>query len=211
MTIMFTDIEGSATLMESLGEQRWLELLGWHDGIVRQQTAILGGTVVMGQGDGFMLSIPAIGSAAACAMSVQRSLAPGWAGVKLPVRIGPHVGNAKAEGGDFFGSTVVVAARVANAAAGGEILVSQAVQEGLGGSFPLDGARSLSLKGMVGSHAAFPMIWQLTSRSPHRAELTRSSPGASARLQTCYFGPPTQIALKEIPRTKRADLVNASN
>lgn len=43
---------------------------------------------------------------------------------------------------------------------GGEILVSQAVQEGLGGAFPLDRARSLSLKGLAGHHAAFPMLWQ---------------------------------------------------
>ena len=160
VTIVFTDIEGSVSLKESLGEQSWLELLSWHNGIVQQQVTIFGGTVVKGQGDGFMLAFPAIGSAAACAVAIQRSLSSGWAGVPVLLRIGMHFGNAKAEGGDFFGRTVVVAARVANAAAGGEILVSQAVQEGLGGAFLLEGARSLLLKGLAGNHSAFPLIWR---------------------------------------------------
>ena len=78
VTIMFTDIEGSAALMESLGENRWLELIDWHDGVVRQQTLLFGGSVVKGQGDGFMLAFPATGSATACAMAVQRGLSMGW-------------------------------------------------------------------------------------------------------------------------------------
>ncbi len=160
ITIVFTDIEGSVALMESLGEQRWLELLNWHNGIVQQQIAVFGGSVVKTQGDGFMLAFPAIGAAAACAVSIQRSLSSPWEGVPVFVRMGMHYGNARAEGGDFFGRTVVVAARIANAAVGGEILVSQAVQEGLSGAFLLDGARSLSLKGLAGNHFAFPLIWR---------------------------------------------------
>lgn len=76
------------------------------------------------------------------------------------MRIGLHFGNATAEGGDFFGRTVVVAARLANAALGGEILVSQAVQEGLGGAFLLEGARSLAMKGLAGNHSTFPLVWR---------------------------------------------------
>jgi len=160
VTIVFTDIEGSTVLMESLGEQSWLELLGWHETAVRGQTALFGGAVVKGQGDGFMLAFLASGSATACAMAIQRALSAGWEGVPVPVRIGMHSGNAKEEGGDFFGRTVVIAARVSGAAMGGEILVSQAVQEGLGGAFPLGAARSLTLKGLVGHHTVFPVSWK---------------------------------------------------
>ncbi len=85
VTIVFTDIEGSTALMESLGEPRWLELLDWHDGVVRQQTGLFGGTVVKGQGDGFMLAFSAAGSAAACAVAIQRSLSSGWEGVPMAV------------------------------------------------------------------------------------------------------------------------------
>ena len=159
VTIMFTDIEGSTALMESLGEPAWLELLDWHDHTVKQQTALFGGTVVKGLGDGFMLAFPAIGSAAACAVAIQHAIGTGWAGVPVAVRIGMHAGNAKVEGGDFFGRTVVIAARVAGAAAGGEILTTQIVQQGLGGVFPLGPSRSLSLKGMADHHTVFPLHW----------------------------------------------------
>jgi len=160
VTIVFTDVEGSTELMESLGEECWLELLAWHDAAVRQQTAVFGGTVVKGQGDGFMLAFPAVGPAAACAVAIQRALSGGWAGLTVPVRIGIHNGNATAEGGDFFGRTVVVAARIASAAAGQEILVSQTVQEALGGAFTLGEVKSLSLKGLAGQHTALALAWR---------------------------------------------------
>lgn len=159
VTIMFTDLEGSTTLMESLGEDRWLELLEWHDAIVKQQTAVFGGTVVKGQGDGFMLAFPAAGSAAACAIAIQRSLGDGWAGVPVLARMGLHTGNAKAEGGDFFGRTVIVAARVSGMAGGGEILLSQSIQEELNGAFSLEGPRTLSLKGLSGLYTVFQLTW----------------------------------------------------
>ena len=160
VTITFTDLEDSTTLIESLGEDRWLDLLGWHDSVVKRQTDVFGGKVVKGQGDGFMLAFPAAGSAAACAIAVQRSMRDGWAGVPVRARMGLHCGNAKAEGGDFFGSTVVVAARVASAASGGEILLSQAVQESLNGAFPLEGPRALSLKGFSGIYSVFELTWK---------------------------------------------------
>ena len=160
VTIVFTDIEGSTALMETLGEERWLDLLDWHDQTVRQQTAVFGGSVVKSQGDGFMLAFPAAGSAAACSMAIQRALSTGWTGIRLPVRIGMHCGNAKAEAGDFFGRSVVIAARVANAADGDEILVSHEVQESLGGAFAFGGSRSLTLKGLAGHHTVFPVLWK---------------------------------------------------
>jgi class 3 adenylate cyclase len=159
VTIMFTDLEGSTALMESLGEERWLQLLEWHDFIVKEKTAVFGGTVVKGQGDGFMLAFPATGSAAACASAIQRTLSDGWSGVPVPARIGLHSGNAKTEGGDFFGRTVVVAARVSSVAGGGEILLTQTAQEDLGGAFPLSGPRSVALKGLSGVHTVFELFW----------------------------------------------------
>jgi hypothetical protein len=55
-----------------------------------------------------MLAFPAIGSAAACAVAIQHAIGTGWTGVPVAVRIGMHAGNAKVEGGDFFGRTVVI-------------------------------------------------------------------------------------------------------
>ncbi len=159
-TIVFTDVEGSTALMESLGEGRWLELLEWHDDVVRRQTALFGGTVVKNQGDGYMLAFPASGMAAACAVALQRALAPGWSDVAVPVRIGMHSGNAKTEGGDFFGRTVVVAARVGAAAAAGEILVTQPVHDDIDASFTFSTARSEVLRGLAGEYEVFALDWR---------------------------------------------------
>ncbi|MFY9782786.1 MAG: adenylate/guanylate cyclase domain-containing protein [Acidimicrobiales bacterium] len=160
VAIMFTDVVGSTALMEEIGEEKWIEILDWQSDIVRHQTAVFGGTVVKGQGDGFMLAFPAIGSAAACAVALQRALRGGANGVSLQTRMGIHCGNAKAEGGDFFGRTVVFAARLSSEANGGEILISQSAQEDLGGAFSLGESRTLSLKGLAGDHPASLLLWQ---------------------------------------------------
>ena len=78
----------------------------------------------------------------------------------MPARIGLHTGNVKAEAGDFFGRTVVVAARISSIAEGGEILLSQAVQEELDGAFPLSAPRSTPLRGLAGVHTVFELVWK---------------------------------------------------
>jgi adenylate cyclase len=160
VTIVFTDIEGSTDLLETLGEEQWFRLLGWHNETVTKQTQLFGGSVVKGQGDGFMLAFPASGSATASAVAIQRILRTGWEGIMVPTRIGIHSGNAKEEGGDFFGRTVVIAGRIASAASGGEILISEEVREHLAGAFPLATSRSLALKGIIGNQSAFPVLWE---------------------------------------------------
>lgn len=158
VTVVFTDIEGSTALMESLGEDTWTDMVAWHDQVITQHTRTFGGTVVKGQGDGFMLAFPAAGAATACALAVQQSLRAGWKGVPVPVRIGLHTGPARQEAGDYFGRTVIVAARVASAASGNEILVSQDVQAVLGGAFPLGEPETMRLKGLAGDFTIFPIL-----------------------------------------------------
>jgi len=157
-TVLFTDMVGSTARAASVGDERWRMILERFDQATRGLASQFGGTVVKGQGDGFMLAFPAAGSAAACALAIQRSLNEGWAGVPVPARMGLHTGNAKAEGGDFFGRTVVVAARISSMARGGEILLSQVVQEDLNGAFSLEGPRALSLKGLDGIYTVFELI-----------------------------------------------------
>lgn len=159
VAIVFTDIVESTALMEALGEEQWLDLLGWHDRQVMQHTAVFGGSVVKGLGDGFMLAFPSPGAAAAAAAAIERAFTTGWSGVQVQIRIGIHGGSVIAEDGDFFGRTVVIAARLAGAAEGGEILVSQSLQEALGGAFAFAEARTLSFKGLAGKYAAFPLNW----------------------------------------------------
>lgn len=79
----------------------------------------------------------------------------------LRVRIGLHAGEAICDQGDFFGRSVIVAARIAGQARGGEIRVSSAARQrarGCGVSF--DCGRHLRPKGLVGTHRVFNIVWQ---------------------------------------------------
>src|SRR5204863_284931 len=64
------------------------------------------------------------------AIEIQRALAQGQLAEDPPVRvrIGLHTGEVTKQGRDLFGLNVAFAARVADEAAGGEILVSSAVK-----------------------------------------------------------------------------------
>ncbi|HEX2052576.1 MAG TPA: protein kinase [Actinomycetota bacterium] len=165
VTILFTDIESSTSLNEQLGDKRWLELLRMHDAIVRAEVAKTGGTVVKSRGDGFMLAFPSARQALAAAISTQRrfdehkSASPD--GPSLRIRIGAHTGEVVKESGDIFGRHVNYASRIADRAAGGEILVSELTRALVQGSpeFRFRAATQLELKGFPGMHAAYPLIW----------------------------------------------------
>jgi len=165
VTIVFCDIEDSTRRALELGDARWIELLEVHNSIVRRHTARCGGTEVKAQGDGFMLSFPSARAAIDATVSVQRALAtlarsrPADA---VRVRVGVHTGEAiRNEGGDLFGRHVILAARVAGAADGGEILVSSLVRELVEsrGDLTFGEPREVGLKGFSTPQTVHPVIW----------------------------------------------------
>ena len=82
----------------------------------------------------------------------------------MRVRMGMHAGEAIREGGDFFGRSVILAARIAAQARGGEILVSEALKQracdGDGATVGFDQGRELELKGLSGTHLVFRAAWE---------------------------------------------------
>src|SRR5262245_37961212 len=166
VAILFSDIEDSTVLTERLGDERWLQLLREHNAIFRDQLDRHDGYEVKSQGDGFMLAFPDPCEALECAIDVQRAFAErGQAGAAEPLRIrmGLHTGEVISEEGDYFGKNVILAARIAAQALGGEILVSaelrQAVSSGDGDGLRFDAGRELELKGLAGSHRVFRAEW----------------------------------------------------
>jgi putative ABC transport system ATP-binding protein len=164
VTIMFSDIVGFTGLVEHLGEARAQDLLRGHCAIVRDQVAAHGGFEVKVQGDGFMIGFPCARSALRCAVAIQRAMVAygEHATVPVSVRIGVHTGEATREADDFFGRSVIVAARIAAAAGGGEILVSSVVRElaGSNDDFVFDAGRELALKGFNGTRRAYAIDWE---------------------------------------------------
>lgn len=168
VNILFSDIEESTSLNEELGDRRWIRLLSAHDKLVRNSVEREDGYVVKSQGDGFMVAFAEAQQALRCAIAVQRGLDSG-SGVRgalkrnpIKVRIGIHSGKAVAKEGDLYGRNVALAARVAQEAEGGEILVSGALAAQLSGEedgFELGPAREAELKGL-GSEELIEISWR---------------------------------------------------
>jgi class 3 adenylate cyclase len=166
--LLFSDIENSSRLTERLGDQRWLEVLNAHNTIVRAQLDEHGGYEVKSQGDGFMLAFPSARQAVMCGIDIQRALARRAANGELPVRvrIGIHTGEAIQQDGDFYGRSVVCAARIAAQAEGGEILVSSVVRDLVDGrgDVPIREAGEFELKGLEGRQRLFRVAWSPPDR-----------------------------------------------
>lgn len=164
VTILFTDIEGSTALNEELGDRKWVGLLARHDKVIRGKVDAHGGHVVKNQGDGFMVAFAGADEAVDCAVDIQRAMSGNGsrrADPRISVRIGIHKGDAVHRDGDLFGRNVSYAARVAEHALGGEILISQAVLEGgsPGIRSTVDETRDVELKGVPGRHRLHLVGW----------------------------------------------------
>lgn len=132
-TILFTDIEGHTTMTQRLGDARARDVLRAHERVTRAALHAHGGTEVKTLGDGFLASFTSAARALECAMAIQHGFAeqarstgdePG-----LRVRVGLNAGEPIAEDGDLFGTSVIVASRITDAAAGGHVLVANVVRE----------------------------------------------------------------------------------
>jgi class 3 adenylate cyclase len=164
VTVLFTDIERFTATTERLGDLRAQEILRAHGAIVREQVSAHGGLEVKAQGDGFMVVFSSGRRAILCSVAIQRALA-GY-GARHPdepirVRIGLHTGEVIREEDDFFGKNVILAARIAAKARGGEILVSSVLKEltESAGDIPFGESRVVDLKGISGVRQVWDVRW----------------------------------------------------
>jgi class 3 adenylate cyclase len=130
-TVLFTDIVGHTAIMRRLGDQKGREVLREHERITREALKSHGGTEVKTMGDGFLASFSSVTRAVECAIALQQAFARHneTAAEPVHIRVGLNAGEPIEEEGDIFGETVILAARVAAQAEGGEILASLAVRE----------------------------------------------------------------------------------
>jgi class 3 adenylate cyclase len=160
-TILFTDMEGSTSLTQRLGDARAMEVLRTHDRIVREALGRHGGSEVKHTGDGLMGSFPSVIGAIESAVQIQRRLAEAGDRDQLRVRIGMSAGEPVTERNDLFGAVVQLAARLCSRAEPGSVLVSSAVHDlALGKGFVFRKHRRLSLKGFDEPIQSFEVIWQ---------------------------------------------------
>ena len=127
-TFLFADIEGSTRLWVREPE-RMRRALADHDAIARTAVERHHGTVVKMTGDGVYAAFGDPVDAVDAAVHLQQALADpsATAAVPLRVRCGLHLGVVERRDDDYFGSAVNRAARIMEAAHGGQVLLSQAV------------------------------------------------------------------------------------
>ena len=139
LTFLFTDIEGSTKLLQELGDT-FGDLLEDHHGILRRAITAGGGTEIRTEGDAFFVVFDAAVGAVRAAIAAQNELhSHAWPErTSVRVRMGMHTGVASLRGDDYMGIDVHRAARIAAAAHGGQVLVSEpthALIEGDGAAF----------------------------------------------------------------------------
>jgi predicted ATPase/class 3 adenylate cyclase len=129
VTFFFTDIEGSTGLLQTLGD-RYAAVLDEYAAIVRRAVSEGGGVEVSTHGDAFFVAFPSPAGAVRAAVAAQRALAAhDWSpGPPMRVRMGLHTGEGLLGGDDYVGIDVHRAARIADAAHGGQVLLSDATR-----------------------------------------------------------------------------------
>lgn len=152
VTVLFTDLVMSSELATLLGNRRWRDLLEQHHAIVRRVLTRFEGREIDTAGDGFFATFDGPARAIRCAQAILADVAS----LGVAVRAGLHTGEVEVLGDKVAGIAVNIGARVAGAAAPGEILVSSTVRDLVAGSgigFAERG--SATLKGIDGTWRLF--------------------------------------------------------
>ncbi|MEE8421859.1 MAG: nickel-binding protein [Dehalococcoidia bacterium] len=163
-TILFTDLEGSVSMTQRLGDAGAMELLRVHDGIIRQALQTHGGNEVKHTGDGIMASFLSASGAVDCAITIQSAIAvhnEETPDEDLRVRIGLNAGEPVTNGGDLFGAAVQLAARICDRADAHQILVGGVIRElCIGNTFEFRDSGTAELKGFETPVQLFEVPWQ---------------------------------------------------
>jgi adenylate cyclase len=153
--VLFTDLSSFTPLAEAMGDVAAARVLETFSTIVRNSTAAWTGRVVKQIGDAFMLVFPDAPSAVACALEIETRAA------KEPqfpaVRAGIHWGNVLYREGDYVGSNVNIASRLATEAERHQILVTSDVRREAHDIPDIEFARlgKRKLKGLSGTFDLF--------------------------------------------------------
>jgi predicted ATPase/class 3 adenylate cyclase/Tfp pilus assembly protein PilF len=163
--MLFSDIEGSTALLGRLGD-RYAEALSAQRALMRAAISAWGGWEMGTEGDSFFVVFGSAGDAVGCALAAQQALAgydwPGGAAVR--VRMGLHSGEPTRHEDDYIGMDVHRAARIAAAAHGAQVVLSEATRLLAAPGFPAGvSVRDLGFHRLK-DIAAPERVWQLAGQ-----------------------------------------------
>ena len=154
-TILFTDIVGSTERAAELGDRAWRELLERHHALVRRELTRYRGEERDTAGDGFFATFDGPARAIRCA----HAIVDGVRELGLELRAGLHTGECELHEDKVAGLAVVIGARVAARACGGEVLVSQTVKDLVAGAgIEFDERGEHELKGVPGEWRLYAVV-----------------------------------------------------
>jgi predicted ATPase/class 3 adenylate cyclase len=123
VTFVFTDVEGSTSLLNELGAEAYAHALADHRAVIREACVRNGGVEVDTQGDAFFFAFPTSPGALHAASEFTDQLPVNG---PIRVRVGVHTGTPLLGEEGYVGHDVHRAARIAAAGSGGQVLVSAA-------------------------------------------------------------------------------------
>ena len=140
LTFLFTDIEGSTSLLEQLGQDAYGQVLATHRELLLRAVNGNGGVEVDSQGDSLFAVFGSAAAAIGATVGAQRNLASHrWpSAADLRVRMGLHTGEAAMAEQGYVGMAVHRARRVCEAGHGGQIVVSSTTHAIVAGDLPHD-------------------------------------------------------------------------
>lgn len=172
VTLLFTDVVDSTGLHDRLGDEAADEVRRRHFELLSDAIKRAGGREVKRLGDGIMAVFNSAGEAVASAVAIQAAVAEASPGSDpIAVRVGINAGEVTSEDGDYFGAAVNVAARLCQAADGGQIVVSDLVRGLVGnrGGHRFQRVGDLKLKGFSEPVPAWSVAWQPMTPSAEQA------------------------------------------
>jgi class 3 adenylate cyclase len=150
-TVLFTDIVGSTERAGQIGDAAWRALLDEHDTVAVRAVQSAGGSLVKTTGDGVLATFGGPSHAMAAVRELQESAVL----LGVSIRAGVHTGEIERRADDIGGIGVHVAARLADMAGSGEVLVSRTTRDlAVGSKIEFDDRGTHVLKGV-------PEPWQV--------------------------------------------------
>jgi class 3 adenylate cyclase len=161
--ILFTDLVDHTIMMQRLGDEGGRAVLREHEIITREALSAYGGAEIKTMGDSFMASFGSATRALECAIAIQKAFMARneTSNEPLKVRVGISAGEPIAEDDDLFGSSVILASRIAAQAKGGEIVLANVVRElAAGKGFIFSDRGEVVLRGFEDPVRLYDLSWE---------------------------------------------------
>jgi class 3 adenylate cyclase len=177
--VVYTDLKGSTTFQEQVGDANWECVLLEYDLIVAEQVSILQGEVVKNLGDGYLLVFEQAADALLCAEGLQKAILkktaemaadseqPGIPPHRIALDFGPVTKVMRAHGPDYTGKTLSRCSRLIHEAVEYDILMFKTFREDVAAAFGLPWITNktkskgkINIKGLEGAHEIWEFLWK---------------------------------------------------